>query len=940
MLKIRNLGKKFNNEYIFRNLNYDFKDNGLYSIIAPSGRGKTTLLNIISTIDKPSEGEVIFNSKKISKLNEKKKRSFRLNNVSFIYQSFNLFEDQSVKNNLALLLNDSSLFHISKKNERKIDSLLSKLNIIELKDKLVKNLSGGEKQRVAIARSLINNPKIIFADEPSGALDEENAANIFEILRNLSKDHLVIVVTHNIDLAYKYSDFILRLEPDTIINEELNNGQVKVNIFKETKKEKNNNKIKTYFKINYFKNTFKFKKFRMSFLISFLSISLLLSGLTFFLKDGLSKMISDTFEGLSNENSLILKRKEDDAEILSYYGASKEDISAIYKNNISEVKRIGATYLNNIADYFPDEDIVEFAFNNFFNDKMLLEDYTANVFANFNYVETFKNVSYVYPQNLTKIGKNDVVIGISNEMMQKITSSIGIRQTYEALGNYIEENECYLLLNLKNNYWTYEDQVLLNLKGIVVSQNPIVYSNDFFFNEYLFEDIMMFPSSNILDKEEDYPWTLKKIYYFETIEEPSSLLNKLNKELEYKTYIFDNDKVMYNPNYASLSHLEDVPSNKVYVYQSLKKSIDTELIKNIEEKLNFRDYYYNTSGGYVNFSSIMSGFYNPTFFSLDIDKINTLIDGNKNLTLEEWYSLETNEGLASGNYLKQNNNSIKFSSKLNKSIDGRYPSSNYEIAISNGLAKLLRNNKDEDIINKTLYLTSIVDYKINDGETIVPTFKTIRLRISGIVDSSKAEIYHNKDFSLTLFRDLLNISSFRLNIDSITFLLDEKLSDEDIATLNTNLDEYEFYSPLNDINKTIDDTLSYIVLFLTIFSLFSIISSIILFSIYSFISFLEMRKEIAIIALLGFSNYEIVKFFLFNNFLTSLISYLISSISLTTISLFISLVLYQMFKIEISIYFSCLPFLIMFLLIVIFSFISIILILRPLSKLDFKKELH
>ena len=104
-------------------------------------------------------------------------------------------------------------------------------------------------------------------------------------------------------------------------------------------------------------------------------------------------MISDTFEGLSNENSLILKRKEDDAEILSYYGASKEDVTAIYKNNISEVKRIGATYLNNIADFFPDEDILEFAFNNFFNDKMLIEDYTANVFANYQYVETFNNLS-------------------------------------------------------------------------------------------------------------------------------------------------------------------------------------------------------------------------------------------------------------------------------------------------------------------------------------------------------------------------------------------------------------------------------------------------------------------------------------------------------------------------------------------------------------------
>ncbi len=929
MLKIKDLSKKYNDEIIFESLNYDFKEHGFYTILGESGCGKSTFLNIISLIEKESSGELIFFNKKINNLKENERRIFRLNNIGFIFQSFNLFNEDNVFNNILLAFNSKNLS--SSKKEKRIDDLLYRFNISDLKYSLIKDLSGGEKQRVAIIRALINNPSIILADEPSGSLDKENERLIFSYLKDLSLDHLVIVVTHNKRVAYHYSDYLLKLTKNEIIEEKIDNKLKKERILL-SKEAKNLNKkrINFSFIFNHFKNLFKSKKIRMSMTISFLSFSLLVSGLSIYLKDGLSNMILSSFEALSGENSLLLKRKDDDASILSSYSASKDDVINIMINNPDEVDYIGSSYVNNLEEFFVEENSLYFLSR--WDKEIKIEDYGASSFNEFKYIPTFNSVEEIYPRIKNKINKDDIVITLSNEKMVSLCQSLEIEETYKALGEYIEKYKPSLLLKIRNDYWTYEDEQIFNLRGVIPSRENIIYSNDYLFNEYVFETLMRFPSSNILEKEEEYPWVLKKVYYFHTTSFPSNLINKLSKEVEYRNYIFDGDKKMYH---SSLK--EDEYSNRVYCYQALKNSIDLSFIDNFSKKYNFKEYYYSTDGGYVNFGSILNGFYRPTFFSFSLDKINKIIDLNTTISYEDYYSLNVDEGVGEGNYLKQETNTVRFNPKMNKNIDGSYPSSIFEIAISRGLSKVL---KEVNPINKTLYISTISSIYEDENQILRPQFKTIEVRVSGVVDEENSEIYHHNDYSLSLFRDLFSISAFELNVNSVTFLLDEKLSEEDLNILNSNLEEYEIISPLKEINESLNETMSYVLLFLLIFTIISFISSIILFSIVNYISFLEIEKEIAILIMIGYSNLEIIKYFFINNLLSGLISLSISILSLFSISFLLQILSTQIFGVSTNFYFSFFSILIMVLFLLTISLISLIILLKPLKKLDLKKELH
>lgn len=929
MLKVEGLTKKYNNEIIFEDLNYTFKDSGFYSVLGESGSGKSTFLNILSLIENETSGNIYYFNKPLNKTKEKERRLFRINNIGFVFQSFNLFDEDNVYNNINLAFNG---LNVSKhKKERKIDDLLYKFDVSHLKYSLVKDLSGGEKQRVAIVRALINNPSIILADEPSGSLDNENSKKIFAYLRNLSLDHLVIVVTHNKELAYKYSDYVLKLEKNNLKEEKIVNDLKKERILLSKEKKKMSlKKINFSFILNHFKTLFKSKKVRTSAIISFLSFSLLVSGLTFYLKDGLTNMIISSFEGMGGENAILLKRKEDDAGILSYYSASFDDVVEIMVNNPDEIDYVGCSYLNNLEDFFIEEN--EIYFLNYYNEPIEISDYSASSFNEFKYVLTFNSVSEIYPRINNKISQDEVVISLSNEKMVDLCQKLNIKETYNALGEYIETKKPSILLKVRNNYWTYEDEQIFTLRGVIPGRENVIYSNDYLFNEYVFENLMMFPSSNEIEKEEEYPWILKKVYYIHSVNFPSALLNKLTKEAEYRNYIFDGDKKTYHP-----SLKENEYSNRIYCYQALKNSVDLSFVDTFSKEYDFSEYYYSTDGGYINFGSILNGFYRPTFFSLSLNKINEIIDLSNKINYEEYYSLGDIEGIVEGNYLKQENNTVRFSPKMNKNIEGNYPLTSFEVAISKGMAKILN---EESPLGKTMYVSTITSVKENEDETLIPEFKTIELRISGIVDDDKVEIYHNNDFSISLFRDLFLISGFELNVNSVTFLLDKELNDDEIKILNSKLKDYEIVAPLKEINNSLNETMNYVFLFLLIFSSIALLSSIILFSIINYISFLESKKDIAILIMIGFSNIEIVKYFLMNNLFNGFISFFISLTSLLSISFLMKILSTQIFGIATNFYFSTFSIFVMILFLLLICLISLIIILKPLRKLDLKKELH
>ncbi|MEG2290041.1 MAG: ABC transporter ATP-binding protein/permease [Clostridium sp.] len=206
MLVLKNISKQFNKTRVLKDLNIEFKG-GLNFIVGPSGSGKSTLLKIISGMDKEYDGKVLYKGSSLKEFKEKDLNSYYYNTVGFIWQDFQLVNHLSVEDNVKVVLDLSNLSNAEK--DKKVSTILKRLAIDGLAKKNVSKLSGGQKQRVAIARALVKDPEVIIADEPTGALDKKSSSIIMNTLKKISKERLVIVVTHDKSLMDNESNCFL-----------------------------------------------------------------------------------------------------------------------------------------------------------------------------------------------------------------------------------------------------------------------------------------------------------------------------------------------------------------------------------------------------------------------------------------------------------------------------------------------------------------------------------------------------------------------------------------------------------------------------------------------------------------------------------------------------------------------------------------------------------
>ncbi|MBQ8802370.1 MAG: ABC transporter ATP-binding protein/permease [Tyzzerella sp.] len=221
MLQIKNISKQYKTgdliQHALNDVSLNFRDNEFVSILGPSGSGKTTLLNIVGGLDRYDSGDLIINNVSTKDYKDRDWDSYRNHTVGFVFQSYNLIPHQTVLANVELAL---TIGGISKK-ERKRRALqaLDEVGLKEQAHKKPTQMSGGQMQRVAIARALVNNPDILLADEPTGALDTETSIQVMKLLKEVAKDRLVIMVTHNPELAEEYSTRIVKLRDGKIIND-------------------------------------------------------------------------------------------------------------------------------------------------------------------------------------------------------------------------------------------------------------------------------------------------------------------------------------------------------------------------------------------------------------------------------------------------------------------------------------------------------------------------------------------------------------------------------------------------------------------------------------------------------------------------------------------------------------------------------------------------
>jgi lipoprotein-releasing system ATP-binding protein len=215
MLSIKNISKSYiQRGQVLNNLCLEVNEGDSVAIMGPSGSGKTTLMNIIGLLDKPDSGEIKFRGSSIADYTDNESATYRNRNIGFVFQDHLLLPHLTVSENifLPLLAANYSIDELAAK-ERHVISLMKKSGISDLADKYPFNISGGEAQRVALVRALVNNPSILLADEPTGSLDSKNADILGELLLEMNKEYgmILILATHSADLAKKISR-ILRLE--------------------------------------------------------------------------------------------------------------------------------------------------------------------------------------------------------------------------------------------------------------------------------------------------------------------------------------------------------------------------------------------------------------------------------------------------------------------------------------------------------------------------------------------------------------------------------------------------------------------------------------------------------------------------------------------------------------------------------------------------------
>ena len=226
MLELKNLNKYFNRHkknqlHVINNTNLTIGNTSLVALLGPSGCGKTTLLNTIGGLDKVRSGGIYINGKKINSIFNRRVDKIRNLNIGYIFQDYKLIDNMSVYDNVAIVL---KMIGIKDKKEIKlrVEYVLEKVGMLRYKKRPASMLSGGERQRVGIARAIVKDPDIILADEPTGNLDSKNSLEIMNIIKAISRDRLVLLVTHEVNLAKFYADRIIELKDGTIINDYIN----------------------------------------------------------------------------------------------------------------------------------------------------------------------------------------------------------------------------------------------------------------------------------------------------------------------------------------------------------------------------------------------------------------------------------------------------------------------------------------------------------------------------------------------------------------------------------------------------------------------------------------------------------------------------------------------------------------------------------------------
>ena len=467
MLEIKHIRKSYvldtQKFEVLKDINIIFRKNEFVSILGPSGSGKTTLLNIIGGLDNYDEGDLLINNKSTNNYKDKDWDNYRNNKIGFIFQNYNLIQHLSILDNVKITL---TLSGVSKNdiNTRCLEALRS-VGLQEHIHKKPNQLSGGQMQRVAIARALVNNPEIIVADEPTGALDSNSSIEVMEILKEISKNKLVIMVTHNSMLAERYSSRIINIEDGKVLNDsnKFDNLETCIDL---PVKQNNNMTFKSSILLSFYNLLTKKKRTILSSFacsIGIIGIALVLS-----LSNGVNKYIKDVETSSIKDYPIIIDRK-----VYSSFGIYNVDNKKCKKNKICITNEKNSEIVkNNIKD-----------FKNYIDINDLLNKYSSSIEYSYDidlniYNKNYKKINSEYIREINvnnynllygRMPKeyNEIVIVVDkNKYLSKdILLSLDIDKTNQKSYTYNEIINNNLKLVINTDFYKKEDNIYIDYRS-------------------------------------------------------------------------------------------------------------------------------------------------------------------------------------------------------------------------------------------------------------------------------------------------------------------------------------------------------------------------------------------------------------------------------------------------------------------------------------------
>ena len=418
-----------------KGIDINFRENEFVAILGPSGCGKTTLLNIIGGLDRYTSGDLFINGKSTKHFNDTDWDTYRNHSIGFVFQSYNLIQHQTVLSNVELAL---TLSGVSKKERRKrAIEALKKVGLENQIHKKPNQMSGGQMQRVAIARALINDPDILLADEPTGALDSETSVQIMELLKEISKDKLIIMVTHNPDLADTYANRIIKCLDGEVLDD--SNPFVPDENDKKLEEEKAKNAKEKGKKSMSFGSAFSLSinnlrtKSGRTFLTAFAgSIGIIGIALVLALSNGIQVYIDRVQEDMLLSYPMMVEKQTMDLESImtSFTGISNEMMESMDGSEAD-----GKIYVNESFMQMVNAFISEATSNNLDNFKKYIEDNREE------FDEVCNDIQYKYstPLNIYKADTSEGVVKVNpstmmenmpmDESMAQMTSSMSSMMT-------------------------------------------------------------------------------------------------------------------------------------------------------------------------------------------------------------------------------------------------------------------------------------------------------------------------------------------------------------------------------------------------------------------------------------------------------------------------------------------------------------------------------